>query len=137
MPAPYGGGCQCGSVRYVLTDEPLRLIACHCKECQRQSGSAFGMSMLVKKDKLAVSGATKQFTRIADSGNPNTGVFCPECGVRIFNIPGYAKDLVVLKPGTLDDTTWLRPGWFMWMKSAQGWVPLPEGVNALEEQPQP
>src|SRR5437899_11866971 len=49
MPAPYTGGCQCGSVRYVLTTEPIRLAACHCKECQRQSGSAFGMSMPVTK----------------------------------------------------------------------------------------
>jgi Glutathione-dependent formaldehyde-activating enzyme len=49
VPAPYTGGCQCGSVRYVLA-EPIRLAACHCKECQRKSGSAFGMSMPVKKE---------------------------------------------------------------------------------------
>ena len=77
MPAPYTGGCQCGSVRYVLTTEPIRLGACHCKECQRQSGSAFGMAMPVKKDSLTVTGLTKQFTRIADSGNKVTGVFFP------------------------------------------------------------
>jgi hypothetical protein len=68
MPAPYTGGCQCGSVRYVLTTEPLRVAACHCTECQRQSGSAFGMSMPVKKGSVTVSGFTKQFTRTADSG---------------------------------------------------------------------
>src|ERR1700726_4895448 len=79
MPAPYTGGCQCGSVRYVLTTEPIRLAACHCKECQRQSGSAFGMSMPVKKDSLTVTGLTKQVTRIADSGNEVMRVFCPEC----------------------------------------------------------
>ena len=50
MPTPYTGGCQCGAVRYVLTAEPIRIGACHCKECQRQSGSAFGMFMPVKKD---------------------------------------------------------------------------------------
>jgi hypothetical protein len=83
VPAPYTGGCQCGSVRYVLTTEPIRLAACHWKECQRQSGSAFGMSMLVKKDSLTVAGRTKQFTRIADSDNEVAGVFCPDCGVRI------------------------------------------------------
>ena len=77
MPAPYTGGCQCGSVRYVLTTEPIRLLACHCKECQRQSGSAFGMSMPVKKDSLTVTGLTKHVTRIADSGNEVMGVFCP------------------------------------------------------------
>jgi Glutathione-dependent formaldehyde-activating enzyme len=50
MTAPYTGGCQCGSVRYDVTMEPIRLLTCHCKECQRQSGSAFAMSMPVKKD---------------------------------------------------------------------------------------
>ncbi len=52
MPAPYTGGCQCGSARYVLTAEPIRVAACHCTGCQRQSGSAFGMSMPVTKDSL-------------------------------------------------------------------------------------
>ena len=93
MPAPYTGGCQCGSVRYVLTTEPVRLVACHCKECQRQSGSAFGMSMPVTKDSLTVTGLTKQFTHIADSGNEVTGVFCPDCGVRIYHVLKSAQDV--------------------------------------------
>ena len=119
MPAPYTGGCQCGSVRYVVTTEPIRLLACHCKECQRQSASAFGMSMPVKKDSLTVTGLTKQFTRIADSGNEVTGVFCPECGVRIYHLLKSAPDVASIKPGTLDDTRWLRPDLFIWMKSTQ------------------
>lgn len=134
MPAPYTGGCQCGSVRYVLAAEPVRAVACHCKECQRQSGSAFGMSMIVPEKSLTVTGSTKRFTRIADNGNQNTGVFCPECGVRIYQIPQYIKDVLVLKPGTLDDTSWVRPNYFVWMKSGQGWVPVPEGVKALDGQ---
>jgi hypothetical protein len=119
-------------VRYVVTTEPIRLSACHCKECQRQSGSAFGMSMLVKTDSLTVTGLTKQFTRIADSGNEVTGVFCPECGVRIYHVLKSIQDMVALKPGTLDYTSWLRPRSFLWMKSAQGWVPVPDDVEALE-----
>jgi hypothetical protein len=134
MPAPYTGGCQCGSVRYVLTTKPIRLGACHCKECQRQSGSAFGMFMPVKKDSLTVTGLTKQVTRIADSGNEVTRVFCPECGVRIYHLLNSARDMVSLKPGTLDDTSWLRPELFIWMKSAQGRVPVPNDVKALEGQ---
>lgn len=134
MPAPYTGGCQCGQVRYELTAEPKRLVACHCRECQRQSGSAFGMSMLVKADSLTVTGETKAFTRVADSGNDNTGHFCPNCGVRIYQVPKFAAGMLVLKPGTLDDTRWLRPDYFVWMKSAQGWVPVPNGVRALDGQ---
>jgi hypothetical protein len=90
--------------------------------------------MPVKKDSLTVTGLTKQFTRTADSGNEITGVFCPECGVRIYHAPNPVQDMVFLKPGTLDDTSWLRPDHFIWMKSAQGWVPVPGGVKALEGQ---
>jgi len=114
--------------------EPIRLAACHCKECQRQSGSAFGMSMLVKKDNLTVTGLTKQFRRMADSGKEVTGVFCPECGVRIHHVLKSAQDVLALKPGTPDDARWLRPELFIWMKSAQSWVPVPNGVKAIEEQ---
>jgi hypothetical protein len=134
MPAPYTGGCQCGSVRYVLTAEPIRVAACHCKECQRQSGSAFGMAMPVKKGKPKVTGLTKQFARIADSGKEVTGVFCPECGVRIYHVLKSEPNVLSLKPGTLDDTSWLRPDLFIWMKSAQGWVTVPNSVKALEGQ---
>jgi hypothetical protein len=134
MPAPYTGGCQCGSVRYVVTTEPMRLVACHCKECQRQSGSAFGMSMPVKRNSLTVTGLTKRVTRTADSGNEVAGVFCPECGVRIYHVLKSSPDVVSLKPGTLDDTSWLRPDAFIWMKSAQGWVAVPNGVKTLERQ---
>jgi hypothetical protein len=132
MPAPYTGRCQCGSVSYVVTAEPMRVSACHCKECQRQSGSAFAMSMLLKKDSLTVTGRTKQFTRIADSGNEVTGVFCPACGVRIYHALQSAPDVLALKPGTLDETSWLRPNSFIWMKSAQGWAPVPDDVEAIE-----
>ena len=79
----YTGGCQCGRVRYTLTAEPLRTVMCHCKECQRQSGSAFGLSMIVPRESLKLTGVLKEYTRIADSGNENSGFFCAECCVRI------------------------------------------------------
>jgi hypothetical protein len=84
------------------------------------------MFMPVKRNSLTVTGLTKQVIRIADS--------CPECGVRIYHVLKSAPDVVSLKPGTLDDTSWLRPELFIWMKSAQGWVPVPNGVKALERQ---
>ena len=92
------------------------------------------MSMLVPAGSLKVTGQTKRFTRIADSGNENTGVFCANCGVRIYQIPKHVDSVLVLKPGTLDDTSWLRPSYFVWMKRSQGWVPVPENVKALQDQ---
>jgi hypothetical protein len=92
------------------------------------------MFMPVKKDSLTVTGLTKRVTRIADSGNEVTGVFCPECGVRIYHALKSAPDILSLKPGTLDDTHWLRPELFIWMSSGQGWVPVPSSVKAFERQ---
>ena len=134
MKPPYFGGCQCGQVKYELKAEPIRLIVCHCKQCQLQSGSAFGMSMHIKKGSLKVSGAIKSFERIADSGNKNTGCFCPECGNRIYNIPHALPETLVLKPGTLDNTKWLKPKAMIWLKSAQGWVPVPPTMKTADEQ---
>ena len=77
MQKSYMGGCPCGAVRYELIGVPERLYACHCKECQRQLESAFGMTLLVKENGLKVSGELKKFERISDGGNRVTAYFCP------------------------------------------------------------
>ena len=105
----YMGGYLCGAVRYELSGVPERLYARHCKECQRQSESAFGMTLLVKENGLKVSGELKKFERIYDGGNWVTAYFCPNCGVRIYGIPRYVKGIFSLKPDKLDDTSCLRP----------------------------
>lgn len=134
MKIPFSGGCQCNQVRYNVLEGPIRLTACHCKQCQKQSGSAFGLSLLIKKNAIELSGTLKKFDRIADSGNHNTGYFCPNCGNRIYNRPHRLNELLNLKPGTLDDTQWLYPEFSQWMKSAQGWVVIPENVKISDEQ---
>jgi hypothetical protein len=84
------GGCQCGAVRYELTAEPIAVSVCHCGECQRQSGSAFGMSMVMPRDAVRVlHGELKTYTRSSDSGRPVVCAFCPECGTRIYLEPRF------------------------------------------------
>ena len=77
------GGCQCGAVRYRIEGDPVSLIACHCKECQRQSGSAFGMSLVVRTTDFKLTGDVKIYRRPSDSGKHVNCAFCPECGTRI------------------------------------------------------
>ena len=80
------GGCQCGALRYEVTGAPKQLIACHCTDCQKQSGSAFGMTMVVDEaDFRMVQGEVKKFTTTTDAGRSKTGAFCPECGSREIN----------------------------------------------------
>ncbi len=136
MRDPREGGCQCGAVRYRLEGEPVALITCHCTECQRQSGSAFGMSLIVPKDSFQLlAGDLKWFVRTADSGRAVDCAFCPACGTRIYHEPTSRKDTLNIKPGTLDDTSWLSPALHVWTKSKQPWVPIPEAVRCFEGQP--
>lgn len=117
---PLTGGCQCGSVRYAVTQAPLTLYACHCTECQAQSSSAFGMSMLVRRGDLAVDWrALRIWTRRAAVGGSLACRFCPTCGTRLFHEGG--DGIVSVKAGSLDDRSWLRPVGHIWTRSAQPW----------------
>lgn len=136
MTAPYTGGCQCGQIRYKIQAEPLTLYVCHCKECQKQSSSAFGMSMPVPREAVIVlQGQPKQWQRIAASGREVSCWFCGDCGTRLFHNPTRNPKITNIKPGTLDDTSWLKPVGNLWTRSSQKWVNLNEQMLNYEGQP--
>jgi trans-aconitate 2-methyltransferase len=136
MTAPYTGGCQCGQIRYELRAEPLTLYACHCKECQKQSSSAFGMSMPVFRDAVVIlQGQPKQWTRVSESGREVSCLFCGECGTRLFHNPARNPKITNVKPGTLDDTSQLKPAGNVWTQSAQKWIVFDEHTLNYEGQP--
>ncbi len=131
------GGCQCGALRYRVEGKPVALAVCHCKDCQRASGSAFGMSLIVRRDSFRLlSGEPKSFTKTADSGNQVGCYFCGDCGTRIYHSPSVMPDTLNVKPGTLDDPSWLTPDVHVWTKRKHAWVLIPDGVPSLEGQPQ-
>jgi hypothetical protein len=95
------------------------------------------MSMLVPKSSLEIlSGDLTTFTKTASSGKEVKCMFCPACGNRIYHeTVGAADGIVRVKPGTLDDTSWLAPDIHVWTKSKQQWVSIPDGVACVEKQP--
>lgn len=128
---PMDGGCQCGSVSYRVEGEPLGLAVCHCTECQRQSGSAFGMSLAVPSGAFKLrSGMLKTFEVICASGRIKTCAFCPECGTRIYH---QTENGMSVKAGTLDDTSWLKPDSHYWTTRKQSWVVVPDGVSQFTD----
>ncbi len=136
MPQPYHGGCQCRAVRYVITGEPIVTYACHCIICQSQSGSAFGLAMRIHVEDFQIStGELKSFTRQADSGQIFTNSFCPDCGTRIHHHASKATGHLSLKPGTLDDTSWLKPTHHVFARSAQPWFIFPEDAQVFDMVP--
>jgi hypothetical protein len=130
------GGCQCGRVRYRIVGEPKAVTACHCTECQRQSGSAFGMSAIVEREQLTLeAGDLRSFSRVGDSGLSVESFFCGECGTRIYHRLERMPGTLNVKAGTLDDTRSLSPAVHVWLASKQAWVLLPEGVPRFERNP--
>ena len=130
------GGCQCGAVRYRVEGEPIALAACHCTLCQRQSGSAFGLSLAVPRERFhLLSGELRTFTVTCDSGRQKDCLFCPTCGTRILHRVQSTERALSVKAGTLDDTSDLRPDLHIWTRSKQPWVVLSEGTPCFEREP--
>ena len=131
------GSCQCGEISYELSGSPIALYRCHCTDCQTGSGAAFGMSMWVKKDDFELtSGVLKSFVRTADSKAKIESFFCGSCGVRIYTCAAVSgSECLVLKPGTLHDTSALHPCADIWIQSKQAWFELPEDTVHFQRQP--
>jgi hypothetical protein len=128
------GGCQCGAVRYVLKREEIAVYACHCRECQKQSASAFGLSAPFARDELELTGELASYRRATDSGSFTTGYFCPACGSRLFHVSDRNTSRGTLKAGSLDDTSGLSPRFHIWTSRRQPWVQLPPDVPQFEDQ---
>jgi hypothetical protein len=135
MPAIMQGGCQCGAVRYALEGPLPHAYACHCVDCQKQSASAFSLSIPVVREALEVSGPLASFAKRSDSGAVTTCWFCPSCGARVFHTSNRSPSAATLKAGTLDDASSVVPAAHLWIRRKQPWVQLDPDLPAYETQP--
>ena len=127
------GGCACGAVRYRLTSEPMFVHCCHCRDCQRQTGSAFVLNALIETDRVAVlSGAPEPVQVPTDSGRPHEIFRCPKCQTAVWSDYGRRGVLRFVRVGTLDDPGALAPDVHIYTRSKLPWVRLPDGVPAFE-----
>jgi hypothetical protein len=122
MPTPFTGGCACGAIRYQCEAEPLLTLNCHCRDCQRASGTAFAAIIRVPAAAFTVSkGAPKFYTVRGDSGNKVSRGFCPECGSPLFSRLSGMPDVVGVRVGSLDDPSRYRPTMDIFVTRAQPW----------------
>ncbi len=132
---PAEGGCQCGEVRYRITGQPIWLTVCHCNECKRQSGGAFGMSLRMRTaDVTLIRGSPKRWTRPSDYGDPVICRFCGTCGTRLWHEPA-ASGFLHIKPGTLDDPSNLAPRFEAWTKRKANWLTITGLEASFDLQP--
>ena len=103
------GGCLCGAVRYSANAEPEFVAVCHCRDCQRFTGSAFGALVGLPKGAFRIEGTPKTYSRPGGSGKPVLRYFCPECGSSIAEESTIRPGIVILNIGTLDDPAAMTP----------------------------
>lgn len=128
------GGCQCGELRYEIAAEPLALYVCHCRECQKQSASAFGLSLRVPSSGFRLTrGSARFWSRATYAGHSMKCAFCPTCGSRLWHQIEGATVLSV-KAGSLDEPVDLASAVHIWVSRKIPGVTIPVGARQFERQ---
>lgn len=131
--ANLSGGCACGALRYRLLSPPMFVNCCHCRDCQRQTGSAFVLNALIEADRVALlSGETEGIAVPTDSGRPHTIYRCRACRTAIWSVYGGVDKLNFVRVGTLDNPAALPPDVHIYVRSKLPWIALPADVPAFE-----
>jgi len=126
------GGCACGSVRYRLADEPLFVHCCHCLNCQRQTGSAFVINVLIETDRVELLAGEPQVVDVPrDDGSAQRIYRCPDCQVAVYSQYTWPQ-LRFVRAGTLDEPSSVSPDVHIFTRSKLPWVELPPDVPAFE-----
>ncbi len=130
---PLEGGCACGAVRYRLTGAPMIVHCCHCRDCQRQRGSAFAVNALIEAGRVErLAGEAVRRSLPTRSGRPLDDWVCAGCGVSVWCDYGRREVMLFVRVGTLDDPDALPLDLHIFTRSKQPWVGLPAGARAFE-----
>jgi hypothetical protein len=133
LPVDLGGGCECRTIRYKLTNSPLIVHACHCRDCQRLTGGPFVINIWIESQFVEPSPVMpKSFRLTAGTGKPHDVYFCESCGTTLWSryhiVPG---DCLFVRAGTLDTPEAVKPDVHIYTRSKLPWLSLPEGVRAF------
>lgn len=127
------GGCACGAVRYQLSSPPMFVNCCHCRDCQRQTGSAFVVNAVIETDRIAlVSGKPEPVPVPTESGRPHDIYRCAICHTAVWSDYGRRPALRFVRVGTLDDPAALPPDAHIFTRSRLPWIELPKSVPAFD-----
>src|SRR5580692_11949751 len=115
--------CSCGQLSLTVNGDPLRVSMCHCLECQRRTGSTFGVQAFYPREQVRLAkGIAKRYARRAESGRTVTFNFCPECGGTVFWEPEQRPELIAVAVGTFADPDFEKPLNSGWEKRQQPWT---------------
>jgi hypothetical protein len=136
-PTPLTGGCLCGAVRYTVSAPLASLRACHCGNCQKSSGGAGTVNAVVPSETFRITkGSTRRYDDSAtQSGRTLSRHFCAECGSPIYSQRNPDVGIVVVRAGTLDDSSGMRITANIWTSSARPWAHIDPATDCLPGNP--
>lgn len=131
------GGCICGAVRYVATEEPLAARTCWCRVCQYFAAGNASFNLAFARNAVTITGELRDFPLQADSGNHMHRRFCPQCGVHVTSEAEERPQLLILRAGTLDEPQRFRPLASIWVSEAPAWAHIDASLPQFPGQPPP
>jgi len=126
--------CQCGNLRALVTEgcSPGIITLCHCGDCQRRSGSPFGVIAYFSKDAVSVHGTATEFERGTYSGNRLSSGFCPVCGSTIYVLLSKNPDMIGVPVGAFSEPAFPAPHIAVWEQDRHDWIELPAKIGLFE-----
>ncbi|WP_425476818.1 GFA family protein [Dyella psychrodurans] len=120
----FEGQCLCGAVQYQSTGPALFSVICHCRDCQRASGTGGVPVMGVSRSSFSFRGPAKHSRVCGGSGLPSDRYFCSECGCLLFGMPSAYPDLVSIYVGSLNDSASFSPTDALFIAQRPRWATL-------------
>ena len=132
----FSGGCLCGAVRYEVSGDPAMVVNCHCKDCQKITGSVMETAVVVPKDAFKqTKGSVKDYPTTGQSGGKVHRMFCPECGSRLFAEADAMAGMWIVLAGSMDDASWIKPSAHIFTSHAQPWANIPADAVTFPKMP--
>lgn len=131
------GGCLCGAVRWESRQPPIVTRTCWCRTCQYLGAGSGTVNACFRTEAFAVTGETRAYAGVADSGNRMQRRFCPQCGTPLFSEAEARPHLIFVRAGTFDDPNLASPAITIWTSSAPRWACFDPGLPRIDRQPPP
>jgi hypothetical protein len=117
------GTCACGQLRVTCTGDPVKVSLCHCLDCQKRTGSTYGIAAFFARNDVAADGAFRTYRRAADSGFAVKFHFCPDCGSTVFWEPERRPDTIAVAVGSFADPAFPAPSQSVYNERRHAWLP--------------
>ncbi|SMD14054.1 GFA family protein [Rhizobium sp. RU36D] len=135
MSKPYRGGCACGALRYEVGGEPVAMVECQCRQCQRDSGTGHASNLAFMGAQVTIDGPRNTWDMVGDGGTRKSRAFCPTCGSPVYTVFPDMPNFIAVRAASLDEPERYAPQIVVWADAAQPWDRVDEALTKFDQMP--